>query len=764
MARKNKVFGIVMLSAYALLHAALAAVAETDPARWVDPMIGTQNGGNCFPGPAWPFGAAQPGPDTDRSPRQFGHPSGYDNRDPYLQGFSQGHLNGTGCCDLGNLRLLPFEAGTITGAVHQSADWKKSEHAECGFYAVDLKDLGVGVEITAARKAAIYRWTFRDGKARVLVDCRWGTCTSEERLHESVASDHVAFSGSQTRMTGALYGWQWAYRKSFFALEFSRPWTSFEELPRLPRKRGGLDESGRYIFSFDLKPGEALLAKVALLPSDEAGAVKTLSQEIPGWDFEKVRRDCRDAWNDILGRAAVEGTDKQKRIWNTALYHLCLQPNDIADCDGRYRSFKAPGCKYHERDIYVAKRGVFYSTFSLWDTFRAAAPFYTLLVPERVGGFLDSLLEQERHQGCLPVWPLWGSETWGMPGCHSVPVFVDAYLKGIRDFDIDAAYTAITNTLKDGRWMDVDIEHRGHWKQIAKYGYLPFDIAERDSVSTLLEYGYDDACAARFARALGHTEDAAFFERRAFAWTNIFDKTTNLCRGRDSKGAWREPFDEFAQGWYRSKNGVDYCEGNAWQYQYHVMQHPQTLIDLQGGSGAFVKRLDMYFSRKAVDSKGRIAEPLTLFGQYQHGNEPSHHVAYFYQYAGRPDRTQELVRRITDVHYEATPWGVPGNDDCGQTSAWYLFTAMGFYPFDPCGGEYVLGAPQLPKIQLKMKGEDGRWNVFSVVAKGLSKENKYVGRVMLNGRPLTGWKIRHADIMKGGELVFEMCGTAQRGM
>ena len=561
-----------------VLLAAGFVAAGQDNARWVDPMIGTQNGGNCFPGPSWPFGAAQPGPDTDRSPRQFNRPSGYDNRDPYLQGFSQVHVNGTGCSDLGNLRLLPFEAGTITGAVHQSADWKTSERAACGSYSADLRDLGVGVEIAAARKASIYRWTFRDGKARVLVDCRWGACGSEERLHEIISSNKVTFADSRTRMTGSICGWQWAYRKSFFALEFSRPWTSFEELPRLPRKRGGLEEAGRYVFSFDLKPGEALLAKVALLPSDEAGAVKTLAQEIPGWDIEKVRRDCRAAWNDILGRAVIEGTDKQKRIWYTSLYHLCLQPNDIADCDGRYRTFKAPGCRYNERDVYVAKRGAFYSTFSLWDTFRAAAPLYTLLVPERVGGFLDSLLEQERHQGCLPIWPLWGSETWGMPGCHAVPVFVDAYLKGIRDFDVGAAYTAITNTLRDGRWMDADVEHRGHWKMMAKYGYLPFDLAERDSVSTLLEYGYDDACAARFARALGHAEDAAFFERRSFAWTNVFDKATNLCRGRDSKGAWREPFNEFAQGWYRSTDGVDYCEANAWQYQYHVMQHPQTLI------------------------------------------------------------------------------------------------------------------------------------------------------------------------------------------
>ena len=374
--------------------------------------------------------------------------------------------------------------------------------------------------------------------------------------------------------------------------------------------------------------------------------------------------------------------------------------------------------------------------------------------------FVDSMLEQGRRTGFLPIWTLWGKDNQCMIGTHSVPVIVDAWLKGcwpapvVEDNDgtVERAYQQIKETLTK-KHAD---RYKENWNLYDKYGYYPFDRIKGESVSRTLECAYDDACAARMARALGRDEDAAFFAKRAANWKNVFDATQGLVRGRDTTGTWRTPFDPFALG-HGADIANDFTEGNAYQYTWHVMQDPQGLIAALGGAEPFAAKLEKLFTLPSkVEGAGFVSDVSGLIGQYAHGNEPSHHVVYFFQYAGRGDLTAKYVREVFDKFYLPKPDGLCGNDDCGQMSAWYLFSAMGFYPFDPCGDEYVIGAPQVPQVQVEVRGGGGQ-RMFKVLAKGLSKENKYVKSVTLNGKPITDWKIRHADIMKGGELVFEMC-------
>ena len=420
------------------------------------------------------------------------------------------------------------------------------------------------------------------------------------------------------------------------------------------------------------------------------------------------------------------------------------QPNDLADVDGRYRGGDA--------QVATASSGAYYTGLSLWDTFRAAHPLYTLAVPERVDGFVDSMLAHYRAMGFLPVIPYFGWESHCMIGNHAVPVIVDAYRKGFRAFDVELAFEAVTNSLTVAH---VDPFGRPKikedWALYDRYGYYPFDRIKGESVSRTLECGFDDWCAAEFCRLLGRGDEARFRARAAF-WKNVFDPSLGLMRGKHSNGTWRTPFDPFRLG-HDHNTANDFTEGNAFQYTWHVLQDPEGLIAAMGGRASFVERLDALFAQpERTEGMGFVGDVTGLIGQYAHGNEPSHHVAYFYALAGRPDRTAEVVREVCDRFYGVGPGDLCGNDDCGQMSAWYVFAAMGFYPFNPCSGEYVLGAPQFPEVRLALPGGAS----FRVVAKNLSRANKYVKSVTLNGRPLAGPRLKHADVVSGGELVFEM--------
>ena len=682
----------------------------------VDPFIGTDGVGHTHPAASCPFGMIQAGPDTGTG--EWKYCSGYQHGDKSILGYSQTRLSGTGCPAGGDVQVLPF-SGRLRSLPMRSAIDKGSERAEPGYYVVDQTDDGVQVEIAAASKAAIYRMTWKDGShAKVLVNLPFGFGNAGL---PGKAEPEVSCSESR-RIEGCYWRIGWVpHRRVSFSLAFDRPWTSLEAL-----SRQCAGEAPRYVLSFVLKEGDELRMKVALSTVDATHARANLESEIPDWDFDSVRARSRKAWNDLLSRFEVEADDSVRRCFYTALYHLCLQPNDLSDFGAEPR----------------------YSTFSCWDTYRAAHPLYTLFTPERVEPFVRSLLRQAETTGHLPVWALWGHDNQCMIGTHSVPIVVDACLKGFRGFDLEAAYRAVRGTLTETHGGRV----KENWDLYDRYGYYPCDLLPDETVSRTLECAYDDACAARFAKLLGKDADAEFFLRRSRRWRNVFDPKIRFFRGKDSKGRWNEPFEEFRLR-KDERHFYDYTEGNAWHYRWHVQQDPEGLVDAFGGKDGFAAELDRLFRLPSDAITGPAQLDVTgMIGQYAHGNEPCHHVPYLFQYADRGDIGCERIGEIFHKLYSDRPDGLCGNDDCGQLSAWYVFAAMGFYPVDPCGGDYVIGAPQVPKATLNL----ANGKTFTMTAKNLSKENKYVKSVMLNGEPITDWKIRHKDIVKGGELVFEM--------
>ena len=693
---------LIAIVVAALSCAAVASEGQKplNPCVFVDPFVGTAGTGHTFPSACVPFGLIQAGPDTGNG--DWDHCSGYRYGDSSIFGFSQTHLNGTGCPDLGDVRILPFVAESVPESVSYD---KASESAKPGFYSVTLAD-GIKVEASATERCAIYRISYPKGaRSRLLVDPRW-CITRSNPASACIRSADVAPDG-KTSVSGKVVVNNWVKRTYAFKMEFSRPFSSEKDL----------------VFDFGTSQGEPLLVKVALSAlGGVSDAERNLTVEIPEWDFDRVASAADAKWSKLLSRVTVEGSDDQKRNFYTSLYHLFIQPNDISD----------------------AGQSPYYSTLSTWDTFRAAHPLYTILVPEIVPGLVRSMQRQGEFTGYLPIWTLWGRDNQCMIGTHSVPVLVDAYLKGFPG-DWENVYAQIKETLTkkhEGRYKE-------QWDLLDKYGYYPFDLINGgQSVSRTMECAYDDWCAGKMAEELGRAEDAAFFFKRSGNWRNVFDASVGLARGKDSKGKWREPFNPYALG-YGEKS--DFTEGNAFQYTWHVMQDPDGLVEAMGGREAFVKRLDGLFEQPEK-VEGDVLDVTGLIGQYVHGNEPSHHVIYFYTLVGERDKTARRVRDVFDKFYLPKPDGLCGNDDCGQMSAWYIFSALGFYPFNPCGGTYVLGAPQVACAKLKVKSGE-----LKVVARNFSAENKYVKSVTFNGKPLDK-TIEHADLMAGGELVFEMAG------
>jgi len=700
-----------------------------DYTQYVNPFIGGAANGHTFPGACYPMGLVQPSPDTGNE--TWAYCSGYMFNDEKIWGFSQTHLNGTGCPDLGDVHLQPF-SGEKERENYHSLYRKETQQAKPGYYAVTLDDFKVDVELTASPHVAFHRYTYNKADpARLLVDLQYGIVSGTDRLNNHILESDVTVEDKYT-ISGHNYANQWVKRHYYFVVKFDKPFTALKELPL---RKG--NKAPCYLLDFDLKKGEQLQVKVAMSTVSVDGAKANMAQEVAAWDFDEVHQAARSAWNEKLSRAVVTGSKAQKENFYTCMYHLFIQPNNIADVDGSYRGA--------DDKVLEAKGGKYYSTLSLWDTYRTAHPLYTILAPELVDGFVNTMIAHQKAQGYVPIWTLWGKENHCMIGNHSVPVMVDAYLKGFRGFDAEEAFNAIKVSLTNNH-------PKSDWDVYTKYGYLPFDIIQRESVSRTLEYVYDDYCAMQLAKALGKEEDAQYFARRADYYKNLFDPETKFMRGKDSKGQWRTPFDPYELG-HGAAKGNDFTEGNAWQYTWHVQHDPEGLVDLIGGKDAFVKKLDSLFKAESkTEGKGFVLDVTGLIGQYAHGNEPSHHVAYFYDYAGAPWRTQEVVREVFDTQYNNCPDGLCGNDDCGQMSAWFIFSAMGFYPFNPCNDGYVFGAPQMEKIELNLT--NGK--KFVVEARNLSKANKYVHSVTLNGESVQGFKISHDDIMKGGRLVFRM--------
>lgn len=683
---------------------------------YVDPFAGAADLGHCMPCATYPLGMIEVGPQSGNW--SWDYTGGYQYADTMLYGFSQNRINGTGCPDLGDLLLFPF-VGDWSKEEYISSYDKSTQKAHPGYYCVYLDQSEVFAEMSATPHVSIERFRF-DGKgdANLMIDFQNGITGDLTSFYNRVVWAEQNFDTPYT-VSGKARTKMWVDRVYYFCIEFDAPYTVSEELPL----RNEAEKAHRYVLSFDLPEGRELSVKISISRTSVENAERNIAEELPDWNFDRVRNDAHKAWNELLSRVEVNGTREQKNLFYSSMYRLFVHPNNVADV----------GFQPH------------YSTLSLWDTYRAAHPLYTIIAPEKVDDIVNSMLAQYDEQGFLPIWSLWGIENYCMIGNHAVPVIVDAYLKGFDGFDAERAFEAIKHSLTTPL-------PKSDWTQYDRYGYFPFDLTVNESVSRTLECCYDDYCAAQMARALGKESDYDFFINRSGFYKNIFDPQTKLMRAKDSKGVWREPFDKFTPS-HDSTCGGDYTEGNAWQYVWHVQHDVDGLIELMGGSEAFCAKLDTLFVLEhEVSNNGFSSDVTGLIGQYAHGNEPSHHVAYLYRLAGKPHKTEEMVNLICRTQYHDGVNGLCGNDDCGQMSAWYIFSVMGFYPVNPCGGKYVLGAPQLPEAKILLS--NGK--TFTVKAKNWSENNMYVERVELNGTVLTSDCISHNDIVAGGKLVFYM--------
>jgi len=748
-----------------LLAAALlsttAVAAAPDGYASVDPFIGTGGGGHTFPGAVAPFGMVQLSPDTDTTCQIracYAHAAGYNYADPTIEGFSHTHFSGAGHSDLGDFLVMPVSGDTVPlkpgdakkpGTGYRSRFSHTSEVAQPGYYAVTLTDPGVRAELTAGTRVGVHRYTFpKDKAAHLVLDLRTSLYNYPGK---------ILWSSIRLRPDGTITGCRqtrgWAPdRRLCFATRFSAPLTGHafvDTETNVPYK--GFQGPGRGTDDVAERLGRAIVArldfgrlskplevKAAISSVDEAGAIANLESE-PG-DFDAIRAKTKTVWVKALAAIDIDAPEAMKTSLYTALYHALLAPSVAGDADGRYRG--------QDNAVHVAKDFTFHSTFSLWDTFRAEHPLLTIIEPERTNAaFIRSLLAswKESPFGILPVWQYQGRETWTMIGYHAVPVIADAYLKGIGGFDAQEALKAMVASATYGPYGDL--------ADYMKLGYVPID-KEPEAASKTVEYAYDDWTIAEMARRMGRADIAATFTKRALNWRNSFDFKTGWVRARLSDGRFRTPFDPVS-----IKYGSDYTEGNAWQYSWFMPQDEGGLIRALGGDKATVAKLDAMFdyddSKLDYSSSEDIAG---LIGQYIHGNEPSHHVAYLYDYAGAPWRTQERLKQIVDSQYKPTPDGLAGNDDLGQMSAWLLFTSLGFYPVTPGSLEYVIGRPFVNRATLNLP--NGKH--FTVVADGLSDAHPYIGRVYLNGKPLTRSYIRHAEIMAGGELRFVMSATPNK--
>ncbi|WP_345949725.1 GH92 family glycosyl hydrolase [Mucilaginibacter sp. PAMB04274] len=699
-------------------------------AQFVNPFIGAADNGHTFPGATVPFGLVQASPETGNA--SWDYCSGYRYEDKKIWGFAQTHLNGTGIPDLGDILLQPF-SGSASRDNFQSSFDKSTEKASPGYYTVVLKDFNIKAELTATAHTAFHQYTYSNlsGPASLLVDLQSGLVSSEKQLREHVLESEQSFEGTNT-ITGYSKVRQWVERNLYYVIVFNRPIIGKKELPRLPGEK-----APRYVLDFNLKAGEKLLVKIAISTVSVDGARKNLKDESTGWSFDAVRNQAWQTWNQYLSKVHVKGNLNQKVNFYTSLYHLFIQPNNIADVDGHYRG--------PDNKVYQSKSKSYYSTFSLWDTYRAAHPLYTILIPEKAGEFINSMLQHTDKQGYLPIWTLWGKENFCMIGNHAVPVIADAYSKKLKGFDAQRAFQAIDKSLTT--------EHpKSQWGIYDQYGYLPFDLVKEESVSRTLEQAFDDYAAAMMAKGVGNQSRYLFYKNRAESYKRVFDTQTSLMRGKDSNRHWRQPFNVFHLS-HAGDAGGDYTEGNAWQYTWSVQHDVPGLIQLMGGKVKTAQKLDSLFTLPSTkEGNGFTGDVTGLIGQYAHGNEPSHHVAYMYTLLGKPHRTQELVREICSKFYMNKSDGLSGNDDCGQMSAWYIFTAMGFYPVNPIGGEFVLGAPQLPEIRMEV----GKGKFFIIQAKNLSNRKKYVKQVLLNGKHYLPSTIQYQQLMSGGRLIFEM--------
>ncbi|MFB6455439.1 GH92 family glycosyl hydrolase [Chitinophaga sp. Hz27] len=750
------------------LLATLHTYAQEDVLQYVKPITGTQRMGHTYPGATVPFGAVQLSPETDTIPYEmngkynpdvYKYCAGYQYEDKTIVGFSHTHFSGTGHSDLGDILIMPtvgklqLNPGT---ADHPESGYRSTfshsdEVSAPGYYKVKLQEPDVTAEMTATNRVGFHKYTFNaGGPAHIILDMMYNIYNYENKnvwTYIRVENDSLITGFRQTN------GWA-RTRTVYFAIAFSKPfktygqrnyandvyrgfWRKFDQTKNFPEMAG---KQIRAYFDFDVKPGDNVELKVALSPVSTAGALKNLAAEAPGWDFSTVRNSAASLWTKELNKIHIESSSKEeKENFYTAMYHAFINPTTYMDVDGNYRGL--------DMNVYNTNGYTNYTTFSLWDTYRALHPFFNVIQPSRNADMVRSMLShyEQSAQHMLPIWAHYANENWCMIGYHSVSVIADAIMKGNAPFDankaLDACITTARHRSYDGLGYYID------------KGYIPED-KEGSSVSKVLEYAYDDWCIAQVAKKLGRQEIYDEFIKRSLNYKNVYDRSTGFMRPRLSDGNFKQDFDPL------QTHDQGFIEGNAWNYSLYVPQYPADMITMMGGKKAFARHLDSLFTMELPDKYFAETEDITrdgIIGNYVHGNEPSHHVVYLYNHTDQPWKTQDRVRMILKKMYHPGPDGLGGNDDCGQMSAWYIFSSLGFYPMCPGSDQYELGSPAVDKATLQL--ENGK--TFVVEAKNQSDKNVYVQQVLLNGKPWKQLTISHADIMNGGTLTFVMGAKAK---
>jgi len=709
--------------------------AQTDYTKYVNPFVGTDGHGHTYPGASMPFGMMQLSPDTGTEGWDWC--SGYHASDSSIIGFSHTHLSGTGVADYGDILFMPF-----TGSVKFNAGTKENpddgyrsrfaqgkDKASPGYYSVFLDDYGIDVELTTAKRSGFHKYVFQNGQdANVIIDLFHG-------LQDATIESYINIIDKKT-IEGYRISSGWAKRHTvYFYAEFSE-----EIIDRIISKdnkeiegNSATASSVKAALKFNLNSEKELLVKIGISHVGMEGAKRNLAEEIPHWDFNKVKKNANMLWNNLLGKIEVEGGTKDQKItYYTSLYHTFLAPNLFSDADGKYMGM--------DGKVKVAEDFNMYTIFSLWDTFRALHPLITILDEKLTTDLIKSLLTKYEESGELPVWELAANETWTMIGYHSVPVIVDAYMKGIRGFDIEKAYEAMISSAMG--------EERGINYYKTK-GFIPVDKSH-DAVSSTLEYAYDDWCIAQMAKDLGKKEDYKYYMSRAKNYLNVFDYETKFMRGRFNSGFWKTPFDPIEPSYLGSG---EFTEGNSWQYSWFVPQDVSGLISLIGGDKEFKEKLDALFTTDADPEKYQMPSDVTgLIGQYAQGNEPSHHISYLYNYCGYPWQTQYYTRKIMDDFFNSGRGGLCGNEDCGQMSAWYSFSALGFYPVLPGSNEYVIGSTLFDKITVHLPNG----NNFKIIANNNSANNKFIQSAKLNSKNYNKTYFTHKDVLRGSIIEYEM--------
>jgi predicted alpha-1,2-mannosidase len=748
-------FGL-LLAAYNLSLSAQNEINDHDYLKYVNPFIGTGSvdslslSGSNFPGAVYPFGLVQLSPDNRDNPD---NPcSGYDYADTTITGFSHTHLSGTGVADMFDFLFMPYTGNTrwnpedkLNGEPGYSSSFRHiNESASPGYYSVILDDPDIRAEMTATEHCGLHRYTNIGQKPfNMMIDLNHSLDKERPYWSCKVIDAQVRIIDNHT-VEGYRVITGWAnLRKIYFRAEFSRPFDScsikagktiYQDV------RVANATNLKLSLSFDGDTQIPLIIKVGLSTVSYDGARKNLEKEISGFDFDMVLAKTQKAWNRELSVIEAEGSARQKVIFYTSLYHTFIHPNNIADVDGAYIN--------SVDELEYSHDSVHYSTFSLWDTYRAAHPLFTITQPKRTAGFINSMLRQYIYYGYLPVWQLWGKETYCMIGNHSIPVITDAFKKGIPGIDYNLAYEAI-------KASSVISHPNSPFYLLDKYKYIPENLHSQ-SVSIVLETAYNDWCVAMVARALGKSDDYNYFSKRSKYYNNLFDKSIGFFRAKNDKGEWIEPFSPLKYG---GNGGYPFTEGNAWQYLWYVPQDIYGFMELLGGEKEFLDKLDTFFTLNAMpdDVNGNASG---FIGQYAHGNEPSHHIIYLYDYTSEPWKAQFYSSEILKKQYTDEPSGYSGNEDCGQMSAWYVFSSMGFYPLNPASGVYCFGSPQFEKVVINT----GNNKQFIILSHNWGAHNIYIQKIILNGKPYRKNFITHQDIMNGGTIEFFMGSSPQKAM